>query len=153
MIPKGKDAPLFLMVANKQTRHYLANLLKENDYSPAIVPDKGELLQALKKQRFAIAFIDCEAVTSYGAGVYAKIKVACPGCRILLLGDRAHLRNKLNRDLVKEAMDVGVYACILAPYEEWEVLSMVRHILTKEYASIIKEPKETRNQDGGGKGA
>jgi hypothetical protein len=26
----------------------------------------------------------------------------------------------------------GVYACILAPYEEWEVLTMIRNIIAKK---------------------
>lgn len=137
-MPKSKHTPLLLMVSSGQARDYLLSLLKENHYNPRVIAAPGKLLQTLKRQQFAIVFIDCEAVTALGAGIYAKIKVACPSCRIILCGDRAHLRNRSQRDLVKEAMDMGVYACILAPYEEWEVLSMVKHILAKENAGTIK---------------
>jgi len=52
------------------------------------------------------------------------MKVACPRCRIVLLCDKRHHEH---RDIVKEAMDLGIYACLLAPFAEWEVLAMVRH--------------------------
>jgi hypothetical protein len=52
------------------------------------------------------------------------MKVACPGIRIVLLCDKSHHEH---RDIVKEAMDLGIYACLLAPFAEWEVLAMVRH--------------------------
>ena len=46
------------------------------------------------------------------------------GVRIVLLCDKRHHEH---RDIVKEAMDLGIYACLLAPFAEWEVLAMVRH--------------------------
>jgi DNA-binding NtrC family response regulator len=138
MISRSKNTPLLLMVSNGQTRNYLLNLLQENDFHPITMLDPSELLQALKKQHFAIIFVDCKSVTLYGAGIYAKIKVACPRCKIILFGDRSHLSNKSYRNLIKEAMDLGVYGCILSPYEEWEVLSMVKHIFMKENCTLDK---------------
>ena len=138
IISKSKHLPILLMVSNDRTRDYLLDLLKENEFYHIMMRNPSELLQALREQNIAIVFVDCEAVTGYGAGIYAKVKVACPSSRVILFGDRAHLRNKSHRDLIKEAMDMGVYACILAPYEEWEVLSMVRHIFTKGNAKHNK---------------
>ena len=70
--------------------------------------------------------IDYEVVKSYGARIYSRINVACLGCNVILLCDQDH------RDLIKEAVEHGVYACILAPYEEWEVLTMIRNIVAKK---------------------
>ena len=62
------------------------------------------------------------------------INVACPGCNAILLCDQDH------RVLIKEAVELGVYACILAPYEEWEVLTMIRNIIAKKKLLGRKEP-------------
>jgi len=35
-------------------------------------------------------------------------------------------------NLIKEAVEYGVHACILACYEEWEVLTMIRNIIAKK---------------------
>ncbi len=51
----------------------------------------------------------------------------------IMLCDQDH------RDLIKEAVEHEVYACILAPYEEWEVLTMIRNIIAKKK---LKERKK-----------
>lgn len=130
-----------LMVLHEPSRKHLLNLLTENHYNPLVMGDPTELQQALKGQNFALVFIDCEAVTSYGGGLYGKVKGSCPRAKIIFFGHRSHLQDKSHRDLVKEAMDMGVYACLLAPYNDWEVLSMVKHILLKENASALKKAK------------
>ena len=38
----------------------------------------------------------------------------------------------LKSELIKEAMKLSVYACILAPFKEWEVLTMIRNIFAKK---------------------
>jgi DNA-binding NtrC family response regulator len=82
-------------------------------------------VEALKRLDSVIAFVDYEAVKAFGAKVYSSVKVACPGCNIILLSDQEH------KSPIKEAIELGAYARILVPYEEWEVLAMVRNILTK----------------------
>ena len=49
--------------------------------------------------------MDYEVVKSYGARIYSRINVACPGCNAILLCDQDH------RDFIKEAVEHGVYAC------------------------------------------
>ena len=78
--------------------------------------------------------IDYEVVKSYGVRIYSRINVACPGCNAILLCDQDH------RDFIKEAVEHGVYACILAPYEEWEVLTMIRNLIAKEKLLGRKKP-------------
>jgi DNA-binding NtrC family response regulator len=145
MILKNQHIPILLMILHEPTLDHLLTLLKDNNYYPIVIPDPTALPQALKAQPFAVVFIDCEAVISYGGGIYAKIKVSCPRARIILFGQRAHLQNKSHRDLVKEAMDLGVYACLLAPYKDWEVLSMVKHILLKENTGLPRVSEEEQD--------
>ena len=115
---------LFLLVADSQPREFLVNFLEAQGYAPLVLGHPGEMVKILKKRQQATIFVDCLTVGTYGPGLYAKLKVACPSCRIVLLCDKSHHEH---RDLVKEAMELGIYACLLAPFAEWEILAMVRH--------------------------
>jgi len=123
MTPPASPDDLFLLVADTQPREFLLNFLESQGYAPRVLGHPGELVKALKRTPQATVFVDCLIVGTYGPGLYAKLKVACPGCRIVLLCDKRHHDH---RDLVKEAMDLGIYACLLAPFAEWEILAMVR---------------------------
>jgi response regulator RpfG family c-di-GMP phosphodiesterase len=119
---QNKRAILLLLVSNEKIRKYLLDLLQEYHYAPLLVANPGEALQILKKERQATVFMDCEAMSSYGVGICAKLKVACQHCRVVLLCDK---RQPVHRQIIKEAMEIGIYACLLPPYEDWEVLTMV----------------------------
>jgi PleD family two-component response regulator len=124
---KHKPTPILLLVGNGRTRDYLSSLLSENNYSPLLMTDPEELLRSLKGKEFAIILIDCRAVSSFGTRILSRIKVSCRHCRIIIFCDKEHLCDKWHRELIKEILAIGVYACILAPYKEWEVLSMVSY--------------------------
>lgn len=124
---KHNPTPILLLVGNGCTRDYLSNLLSENNYSPLLMTDPEELLRSLKGKEFAIILIDCRAVSAFGTRILSKIKVSCRLCRIIIFCDKEHLCEKRHRELIKEILAIGVYACILAPYKEWEVLSMVSY--------------------------
>jgi DNA-binding NtrC family response regulator len=121
---RGGHIVFHLLVSNERIRDHLYELLRRNQYQPRVSAGLDELLGALKGRHDAIVLLDSEAVAIYGLGIYAKVKAALSGNRIILLCDQAH------RDLIQEAMQQGSYGCILEPYAEWEVLTMVRHILS-----------------------
>ena len=123
------------MVANDEVRNYIMELCEKNNYRSLINADLEELTERTKRMRSAIVLIDYEVVKTYGARIYSRINVACPRCSVILLCDQA------NRELIKEAMELGAYASILEPYEEWEVLTMVRNILTGKKK---RRPKKSR---------
>jgi AmiR/NasT family two-component response regulator len=57
---------------------------------------------------------------------------------VILLCDQAH------RKFIKEAMELGAYASILSPYEEWEVLTIIRNILTVKRKRRPKKSRENK---------
>jgi DNA-binding NtrC family response regulator len=114
-----------LLILNENIRNHLFDLLRTNRYQPVASTGLDELLYALKGSHNFIVFLDAEAVVTYGAGIYSKIKAAAPGGRIILLCDLAH------RDLIRGAMEHGSYGSILEPYAEWELMTIVRHILSE----------------------
>ena len=115
-----------MFVGNEKVRNTILELCKKHNYYPVITSDPEHLIKKLKRMNRAIVFMDHEVVNNYGARIYSRINVACSGCDVLFLCDQAH------RELIKEAMELNVYACILAPFEEWEVLTMIRNILAKK---------------------
>jgi len=140
MTPSVSDAP-FLLVADSQPREFLVNFLEAQGYTPLVLGHPGEMVKTLKRRQQATVFVDCLTVCTYGPGLYAKIKVACPGSRIVLLCDKSHHEH---RDLVKEAMELGIYACLLAPFAEWEILAMVRH--SQGTRPAARRPPRTREK-------
>lgn len=127
MIYHDKSAPILLLISDQQTRECLWSLLSENQLSPLLIVDQKELLRALKKTQYATIIIDCKAVIVYGAGIISKIKVACRHSRIIIFCDKAHLADNQHRELIKEILAIGVYACVVAPYKTWEVISLASY--------------------------
>jgi len=122
-----------MFVGNEEVRNNIIALCWKNKYYPVIATDPEQLIKKIRGKGSAIVFVDHEVVNNYGARIYSRINVACPGCDVLLLCDQAH------RDLIKEAMELSVYACILAPFEDWEVLTMIRNILAKKKPRGLKK--------------
>ena len=122
----NKQTSILIFVGNEDVRNKILALCKKNNYHPLIAANPEQLIKKIRGKRSAIVFVDHEVVNNYGARIYSRIHVACPGCDVLLLCDQAH------RDLIKEAMELSVYACILTPFEEWEVLTMIRNTLAKK---------------------
>ena len=133
-----KQIPILVLIINESIRSYVIGLCKKNNLHPLISADLEELVKKIKKMRSAIVILDYEIVTSYGTKIYSRINVACPGCKAIMFCDQDH------RDLIKEAVEHGVYACILAPYEEWEVLTMIRNIIAKNKLEEQKKPHKDR---------
>ena len=130
-----KKPNIFILAANEDIRNHVLELCEKNNYHPALATDLDELVRQAKRPQSVIVLLDYEMVSTYGARIYSRINVACPKCSVILLCDQAH------RELIKEAMELGAYASILAPYEEWEVLTMIRNILTGKKK---KRPKKSR---------
>jgi DNA-binding NtrC family response regulator len=121
-----KQIPIFVLIANENIRSYVLGLCRRSNYHTLIGADLEELIKRFKTRHSGIVMMDYEVVKSYGARIYSRINVVCPDCNVILFCDQDH------RDLIKEAVEHGVYACILAPYEEWEVLTMIRNIIAKK---------------------
>ena len=130
----------FVLVANDHIRSYILELCEKNNYRSLITTDLEELVEETKRIQRAIVFIDYQLVNTYGTRLYSRINVACPDCSVILLCDQAH------RDLIKEAMELGVYACILSPFEEWEVLTIIRNILAKKKPQVRKKSKKRQQK-------
>lgn len=132
LIIQKEQPAIVILVSDEYIRHYLYNLCKKLNYHPQIASDVKDLVKKLKKLHNGIAFVDHKAVISHGSRIYRIINIASPSSKVILLFDRA------NRRLVKGAMKAGVYACIMAPYKEWEVFMIIREIFATQQAKRKK---------------
>jgi hypothetical protein len=90
MTPPFSPPALLLWVADQECRDLLVNILTAQEYVPRVVGQPAEALQTLKGHEQATVFVDCQVVSTYGPGLYAKLKVACPRGRVVLLCDKSH---------------------------------------------------------------
>ncbi len=113
---------LALLALDEDIRRDIVAMLDRHEYSPAVVSSIEGIVESPRGRGSGIVFLDLEAVRIYGIGIYSKIKSAYQGWKIVLLCDRSH------RDQIKEAMDLGAYCCVLEPYAEWEIMTIVRQL-------------------------
>jgi len=120
-----KDRPAIVMlVLHEALRHSLIDLLEENGFAPGVAANPQEVIHLLRKKKCATVFVDGEALKLYSPVTCAKFKLACQYCRVIILCDKSQ---ESHRQIIREAMEIGVYACLLPPYEDWEVLTMVSY--------------------------
>jgi DNA-binding NtrC family response regulator len=121
-LPVGDKPAVAILAAHEPVRKCLQELLQENGYPASVMANPQQVIQLLRQKKRATVFVDCEALKIHGTGVCSKFKVACPYCRVVLLCDKSLAGN---RQIIREAMEIGIYACLLPPYKDWEVLTMV----------------------------
>jgi DNA-binding NarL/FixJ family response regulator len=121
-LPAGDKPAVAILVAHEPARKGLQELLQENGYPASVMANPQQVIRLLRQKKCATVFVDCEALKIHSTGICSKFKVACPYCRVVLLCDKSLAGN---RQIIREAMEIGIYACLLPPYKDWEVLTMV----------------------------
>jgi len=123
-LPIKEQPAVVILVLHEPLRKSLVDLLQENGFAPRVAANPQEVIRLLRKKKCATVFVDYEALKMYHPGTCAKFKVACQYCRIILLCDKSQ---ESHRKIIRDAMEIGIYACLLPPYEDWEILSMVSY--------------------------
>lgn len=136
MTSLSKPTPISLLVLNDTIRQHLLGILERNHFKPVVISTPGELTAELKERLSPVIFIDYEAETQYGPAIIMNIKAVLKEGGIIFLYDKDH------RNLIQEVMQLGVYGCVVAPYDEWEILTMVKHLLTKKTATTDRRRKK-----------
>lgn len=136
MTSLAKATPISLLVLNDAVRQHLLGILERNHFKPIVIANPSELVAELKERLSPVIFIDYEAETLYGPAIIMNIKAALKEGGIIFLYDKDH------RNLIQEVMQLGVYGCVLAPYDEWEILTMVKHLLAKKTVKVDRRRKK-----------
>lgn len=136
MTPPVKATPINILVLNDSIRQHLLGILERNNLKAVVITNPAELTAGLTETS-PVTFIDWEAETQFGPAIIMNIKATLKDGGIIFLYDKAH------RNLIQEVMQLGVYGCVLAPYDEWEILTMVKHLLAKKTAKPERRRKKT----------
>lgn len=131
-----KPKSICLLVLNDVIRQHVLDILERNHYKPIVISNPAELAAQLTERPCPVIFIDWEAETQFGPAIIMNIKAASRESGIIFLYDKDH------RNLIREVMHLGVYGCVLAPYDEWEILTLVKHLLTKRTAKTDRRRKK-----------
>lgn len=120
------ERSLKILTKNKVLASHFKNILEANGYGldwhrhyPSFLEDTG-------KTPVKAIFLDAEVVREHGSRIYEEIKRKSSKLAIVLL------HKETDRDLVKEAMEKGVYGCIRAPYQDWEILKMAAYLASRQ---------------------
>lgn len=143
MATQAEKITFYMLALDAKIHEHMMNLLRKRSYPVVEIAVLEDLLRSLKEENTAIVLLDSETMLAYGAATVSKIKMSCQDCKVILLCAQTH------RDLIKPAMGLGTYGCIIEPYPEWELATIVRSILAdmqpenREKAAKRKRP--TRN--------
>jgi DNA-binding NtrC family response regulator len=132
----AKPTLINLLVLNETIRQHLLEILERNHFRPVVISNPSELASELKESACPVIFIDWEAEMLYGPAIIMNIKAACKDGGIIFLYDKEH------RNLIRDVMQLGVYGCVLAPYDEWEILTLVKHLLAKKTVKTDRRRKK-----------
>jgi DNA-binding NarL/FixJ family response regulator len=135
-----QDVGFSVLVLDDEVRCHILNLLRKNELFSVGIVSLDELINPSKREANTIILIDCEGVLAYGVTVISKLKTSCRECKLILLCCQAH------RSMIKRVMELGAYGCIIEPYREWELLTMVRLILSGQKIDKKIKPKADRGQ-------
>ncbi len=135
-----RDVRFSVLVLNDEVRCHILNLLRKNEHFSIGMVSLDELINPSKREPSTIILIDCEGVLAYGVTVISKLKTSCHECKLILLCSQTH------RSMIKRVMELGAYGCIIEPYQEWELLTMVRLILSGQKIDKKIKAKAGRGQ-------
>lgn len=140
----NREPPTIVVwISHPETRDHVLGVLARNEYRARAVESEADLLQELSPARRGIVFLDSGIIQHYGPTLYSRIRRACAGCRMILLCSRE------SRTLIREAMEAGVYGCVVEPYAPWEMETMVRHILADFPEDAAGPPDSNRPEKEG----
>gem|GEM_PF-986717 len=144
MASKKEPSKLFLWVSREEVRVHALEALAHTGPQTESVETLSALVEALGGVNRGIVLLDSGIIQQYGPTIYGRIRAACRGCRIIILCALD------SRGLIREAMEAGVYGCVIEPYPPWEIQTMVRHILAdfdhelSATAKIVPKAKEAQ---------
>jgi len=111
---------IVLFTKDKKLEQHFAKVLSKKGYKFISYSTYEELFEGLKEGLIKTLFLHDKSIDN-DPSIYKDIKQLCPSCQIVLFYEKGN-------GLVRDAIRCGVYACIKAPYSEWEILTIFHHL-------------------------
>lgn len=135
MASKKEPSKVFLWVSREEVRLHALEALAQVGAQTESVESLSALLERLGGVGRAIVILDSGSIHHHGPTIYGRIRAACKSCRLIVLCAQD------SRGLIREAMEAGVYGCVVEPYAPWEIQTMVRHILADFDHEVVSATK------------
>lgn len=121
-----KEPFLKILTRNKGLASHFKKILGTNGYGLDWYRNYSNFLEKTGTTPVKAVFLDAEVVRELGSKIYEEIRHRSSKLAIVLL------HTESDHNLVKEAMEKGVYGCIRSPYEDWEILKMAAYLATRQ---------------------
>ncbi|MBI4483530.1 MAG: response regulator [Acidobacteria bacterium] len=117
------EEKILVVDRDANSRAYLRDLLEKQGYEVVVMGDDEPMEEHLASGEIRVVFLDISSRGSHGAGLYKSLKQDYPHLKLILTARRRE------RNMIKEAIEAGVYGCVYRPYDIDEVLLMVKTLL------------------------
>ncbi|MFH1359696.1 MAG: response regulator [Candidatus Omnitrophota bacterium] len=91
-----------------------------------VVDNVQKTLEAIKKEKYDIVFLDIVIPDTDGVEIFKKIKEVAPDLPIVMMSGYSVEERR------KEAIEMGAVACLVKPFEMEEVRRIIKGVLAKE---------------------
>ncbi len=119
-------------------RTTLAAILDEEGYNVVVAEDGYKGIEAAKKTKFKIAFVDLKMPGINGVETFKKIKKISPNTIIFFM------TAFFAEDLLKEAVKLGAQAILYKPLDIDLILKVIKEDLTKTNILVVDDEFATR---------
>ena len=119
-------------------RTTLAAILDEEGYNVVVAEDGYKGIEAAKKTKFKIAFVDLKMPGINGVETFKRIKKISPNTIIFFM------TAFFAEDLLKEAVKLGIQAILYKPLDIDLILKVIKEDLTKTKILVVDDEFATR---------
>ncbi len=119
-------------------RTTLSAILEEEGYNVVVADDGYKGIEAAKKTKFKIAFIDLKMPGINGVETFKRIKKNSPNIIIFFM------TAFFAEDLLKEAVKLGIQAILYKPLDIDLILRVIKEDLTKTNILVVDDEFATR---------
>lgn len=120
----GALIPVAIIARQSDLVKRLEAILQQTGKKFVHFADPFDFCKAMKGIARSILFLESSFVREHGRILYERLFGVCPFLKIVLIC------SPQDRELIKEAMENGVYGCVVEPFDAWEVSTILRHLLT-----------------------
>ena len=117
-----KKVKILVVDDEPDLREMLSGILFDKGYEAVMAQNGREAIKIVKDNGLSIIFMDIKMPDMNGVEAYKEIKkTSTAAVTVMMTG-------YVVEDLVKEAMNEGVYACLKKPFEMDDILNIVEKI-------------------------
>jgi len=115
-------------------RETLKEMLENKGYRVATAKDGVEAIEMVKERHYDIIFLDVKLPDMNGVQVFEQVKQIDPQAAVIMMTGYSM------EDLVRKAINEGIYTCIHKPFDMEKVIGLVEQIWKQKKAKHQKVP-------------